>query len=406
MWVEKYRPKSIREMVGNEDARLEVYRWLAGWRQGDRALLLIGPPGTGKTTIAKALANEFGYELIELNASDERTKERLESMLKPLLENTNIYSKRVLLFLDEVDGLHGTYDRGGLYALLSILKGSTSIPVIMAANSDSGEVIKELKKITKVVRMKSIPPRLLLLHLDHILKSEGRDMSIGDRLRIVVECDGDVRSMLNMAQSLVGLGVSGTKPIDYSTPIDIAINSFFSTESIDEAIDALSRSEGFYNDPTFGYDSEKRRLDKLNALYSSIVNATNIDLDRMARLLEVLSYADVLIARMSRLRMWSMLRYLDRIIALSLFHDSRGLSYSQYDLPYHLSSKIFSEGRVLRLIAEALASRLHESKRNIIAYYMPYTHLMLTKSKKGKRSTDNISLDHLKDIAKSLDITV
>ncbi len=402
MWVEKYRPKSIREMVGNEHARLEVYRWLTGWRRGDRALLLIGPPGIGKTTIVKALANEFGYELIELNASDERTKERLESTLKPLLENINIYGKRVLLFLDEVDGLHGTYDRGGLSALLSILKGATSIPVIMAANSDSGEVIKELKKISKVVRMKGIPPRLLLLYLDSILRREGMDMSIGDRLRIVVECKGDVRSMLNMAQSLVGLGISGTEHIGYSTPIDAALNSFFSAEGIDEAIDALSRSEGFYSDPKFGYDSEKRRLDKLNALYSSIVNA-NIDLDRRARLLEALSYADILIARMNQLRMWSMLRYLDRIIALSLFHDSRGLPYSQYDLPYNLSSKIFNEGRVLRLIAESLASRLHESRRNIIAYYMPYIHLMLTKSK-GKRSSVDASLDNLKDIAKSLDI--
>ena len=56
MWVEKYRPKSIAEMVGNEEARLAVGLWLKEWKPGKKAMLLVGPPGTGKTTLVTLLA--------------------------------------------------------------------------------------------------------------------------------------------------------------------------------------------------------------------------------------------------------------------------------------------------------------------------------------------------------------
>ena len=55
MWSEKHRPKTLQEMVGNEDARLAAVKWLGGWVSGSKPLLLVGPPGTGKTTLVHAL---------------------------------------------------------------------------------------------------------------------------------------------------------------------------------------------------------------------------------------------------------------------------------------------------------------------------------------------------------------
>jgi replication factor C large subunit len=383
MLVDKYRPKSIVEMVGNEDSRLVVLRWLTNWQQGSKPMLIIGPPGVGKTTLVKALANDLAYEVIELNASDERTKDRLESIIKPLFTNTNIYSRKVLLFLDEVDGIHGNYDKGGFNALLNLLNSAT-IPVIMAANDDSNENMKELKRVCNVVRFKRIPPRLLMLYLEHVLKQEGIDVSIGDRVRVVSESYGDVRTMLNKAQAVIDEVYSAT-PKSYAIPIEEAMNRFFSASNISDAIDALRSSEGFYSDPRFYHDSEDRRLDKLHAIYTSIVNS-NKDIDSMAKMLDALSYADILVSIINSKRRWDMLRYLDALIARSIFYASRGIAYAQYDMPYNLSSKIFNEGKVIRDIAEGLAKVLHESLHNIKAYYIPYLMLILSNKKDYMRS--------------------
>src|ERR671922_1444473 len=129
MWSEIYRPMTVQQMVGNEDARLAAVKWLSGWINGTRPLLLIGPSGTGKTTLVHALSRQFNYDLIELNASDNRNKIDLETQIMPMFYNASVFGREMLLFLDEVDGLSGREDTGGIDFLITIIKEAT-IPVI------------------------------------------------------------------------------------------------------------------------------------------------------------------------------------------------------------------------------------------------------------------------------------
>ena len=124
-WVEKYRPKSFSEIVNQEEAKQILASWIctrfkapqefcARWaKRRDkeikeaRAVLLWGPPGIGKTTLVHALAKEIGYELVELNASDVRTGERIRQVVGRGLREASLfgYAGKIVLF-DEVDGLH------------------------------------------------------------------------------------------------------------------------------------------------------------------------------------------------------------------------------------------------------------------------------------------------------------
>ena len=133
-WAEKYRPKAIAQMVGNEDARLRLYGWLKNWRPGNKPILLLGPPGTGKTSVVYALANELEYSVIELNASDVRTEEAIKNIVMPAATTQDLFGKPKLIFLDEIDGIFGQQDRGGMNAVFELIDRYNTLPIIMAAN--------------------------------------------------------------------------------------------------------------------------------------------------------------------------------------------------------------------------------------------------------------------------------
>jgi len=141
MWSEKYRPQNISDMIGNEDARSSFVEWFTKWRKGTKPILLVGPPGIGKTTISNLAAEMFGYDMIGLNASDVRSKSRITDVLSPVLGNISVLGSP-MIFVDEVDGIHGRADYGGTEALIKILKEPT-VPIVLAAISKSSHPQKK-----------------------------------------------------------------------------------------------------------------------------------------------------------------------------------------------------------------------------------------------------------------------
>jgi replication factor C large subunit len=364
MWSEKHRPKNISDMVGNEESRSAIVEWFTKWKKGTKPLLLIGPPGIGKTTIAYLAAKQFGYDMIGLNASDVRSKSRINEILSPVLGNVTILGSP-MIFVDEVDGIHGRGDYGGAEALIKILKEPT-VPIVLAANTDDSDKMKSIKKVVKTISFRPITPRLLRIYLENILKKETAKLSPGAVIKVIDKSRGDIRSMINLAQSLVtGFNPQTEKSFE-SINVEDGVNAFFKANSVDEARGVL-------------YSMQIEPRQKIDAFYSSIITS-KLENKTLAKHLEVISRADVLYGKIMKTQNWRLLRYLNDIL-IELYQKDDRIRYTQYNLSWPLLNRIRWDGRKIKSLSLILAKNLHLSASAVATICLPYV-LLCIKNKK------------------------
>lgn len=356
----------LSDFVGNENSRKKVVEWLSKWSDGSKPLLLVGPPGVGKTSFVHALCREFDIDLIELNASDTRNKNMLAQILNPIFSNASLTGKDFLLFLDELDGISNREDSGGLDFLIDLFS-EPSIRVIMAANK-STESIKKISKVSKTINFSPIPPRLAMLYLDKVLKNLNSPMDTKDRTTVVRNSFGDIRSLINSAQVMIA-GYSSVKNSTAEIEVDSMINQFFTSSTLEEALAIINKADISYSDPRFGQSSEDRRKDILGAFFSSIV-MSKIDISTIALLLDKLSELDVILSRSLVMRNWKIMRYFSSILAKSLFDDSRNkyIQYNRYSIGFE-NMGIFSRAQGLKKTLRILAHYFHTSRSNFGSQY-------------------------------------
>lgn len=382
MWSEKYRLKNIDEFIGNEKSRIDAVKWLKSWIKGSRPLLLVGQPGTGKTSFIKALATKFNYDLVELNASDLRNKISLESIIQPLMMNSSIFGKKLMLFLDEVDGISGRDDFGGLSFLITTVK-NTNIPIVMAANSKNLK-IKEIIKNSKTLEFEPLSPFASFFLLNYVLLMENKILSQEQKIDIIKKSRGDARSLLNLTQTFLEGNYQSFGTNVYEISIEECINKFFTIHDINEAKKILLHSDIKFSSPKFGYSPEERIKDVVNALYSSIMsNEKKIPSHKMADILDGLSRVDLFINRIYENRNWILLKYANDVLLKNLFSVTRGydLKYSQYHVPFPLLGSIYVRGQSTRLLGKVMSNVFHVSSSETGLFYFMLTIYILKNMK-------------------------
>ena len=196
-WAEKYRPAHLADIVGNTTAVRQIAEWAKNWTNKSRPLLIYGKPGIGKTSAAYALATDMDWEVIELNASDQRTAAVIERIAGAGSVTASLTgSVRKLVVLDEADNLQGNADRGGAKAILECIRHAQQ-PMILIANDLYG-ISPEIRARCEPVQFKAVPARSIAPRLKYLCAAEKITCSDAAIHAIAESAEGDIRSAVNM----------------------------------------------------------------------------------------------------------------------------------------------------------------------------------------------------------------
>ncbi len=353
MWSEKYRPGSLEEMVGNEEGKAKLLLWLRKWKPGAKAALLVGPPGTGKTTTVHLAAKKLGLQLVELNASDSRTKEKLSKKIGEAISSTSLFGEMSLIFLDEVDGLAGRADYGAVDFIKEAIKKSQS-PVVMAANDPDSDEVKKLWSVTSRIEFRKPEVRDVEERLEEIARKESLHAGKGEIAAVAKAANGDLRAAINFLQS----GIPALK--DEELTASEAVNAYFDAHDEKAALKALR-----------SYPGQPR--EKLRDIFTA-VSRSRVHEERKAAALDVLSRVDVLMGRIMKGKDWRLLRYMDSMLAEELWRalGDGGPRYTLDAVPWPLQLRIWNDSRKLKDIASLAGRRTGISQKGFLVEDMPY----------------------------------
>ncbi len=400
-WTEKYRPRSLKEIRGQNKALQEIRKWMEDLKAGKKikALLLVGPPGSGKTSAAYAIAYDLGYEPVEINASDMRDREHLEKILQNLKAPSLLTMKPRLIILDEVDAIP-RQEGSALASLVKKIVSSGEAPVIMTANDAYERHMYEIRNMSIMVKFYRLRQATVMAVLRDICRKEGIRVPDSVLALIAKNSQGDLRAAINDLEALAKgtsdltkmLGKSFAKRDVEKDVFDVLTSVFYGTNCTLTRIDAMNSDV----DP----DLLLRWVEE-NVPYAYSGK-------ELAQAYEYLSLADLVKSRIIRTNNWGLFVYYIELMTVGVC-ASKSVKPKGVRFKFPELMKTLSQTKVERAAAKEvlkrMAEKLHLSTKVVRQEVLP---LILIDAKREKKLTKKLAEelrmdpDELVDLLESL----
>ncbi len=387
-WTKKYSPRTLAEIAGQPSAVLAIRQLVQNFSAArKKALLLFGPPGVGKTCLVQALAEEFNYELVEMNASQFRDANSVQTILGPATKQASLFGTKKIILVDDADSISGQQDRGGPAAIAEIIEG-TKFPIILTATDAYNEKLKSIRQVVTLVELKPIEQKAIEMRLKNICTLEKINCDEIAIKKLAAFADGDLRAAINDLQML-SEGKQEIKADDIelfgrekeSELFDV-LKLVFNAKSTEQVFDAFDHLDLDLKDFLLwledGVTKEYSYLEEFAFAYNNLADA------------------DIFLQRIMRRQHWRYFVYA-KLLALAgvnrarISANKKFVTYGTYGKP-DLLLKIWSAAakrKKMKSIAEQTSNKMHTSARRIQQAFWKYYEFIAEKNPKYAEALAN-----------------
>jgi DNA polymerase III delta prime subunit len=254
-WAEKYRPQTLDDLYLNSDTKTNIKNWINDFKSKKKdftnCLILHGPPGIGKTSIANLLLKTNDFDVIEFNSSDIRNQKTLKDKIEEINGNINILDfmcnkkKPIGIIIDELDGINST-EKGAIKELTSIINNTKeySSPFICTTNSINKR-IDMLKKKSLYIKLNKPSLNTIKQFINKICINENLDLSYEIKHHIAKTSQLDFRRVIVLMEYLFNYNINNLSEEEIIKTIET-----YDKKSLDytcyEATDKILNN--YYND--------------------------------------------------------------------------------------------------------------------------------------------------------------
>jgi len=353
-WTVKYRPKTLAEIVGNGEAIRQFTDWIKSWDKGvpkKKCAFLYGPTGVGKTVTVEAVANDCRMEFVEKNASDYRTEEAVNRFAGLASQYGSLFGGKRIILLDELDGLIGSADRGGVKAITDIAK-IAQCPIALIANTAYDPRFANLRNYCLLIEFKKPATGEVARYLKQICEKEGIEADENALKFMAQRSGGDVRSAVNDLQALG----QGKKKLTYE---DV---SWLGYRDRQDTIFNVLRMI-FYGKTCYSAKQAMNMADvDPDMLFEWIyenVPAHFTDPHDLANAMDALAKADIYRGRIRSTRDWSFMRYVVDFMTAGVAMTRQRTKTSGW-IPFKFPTRIqmLSRSRAERAMQLSIGSKI------------------------------------------------